>query len=369
MMYLLFIVSSFILNAEVIKLEDRKDIKINLIDFNTYSSCKKKNPNTFINNNIFQERSINEPEFKNYLQIELKKNRISESTIKSILNNAKYLEEPIKKQNSQAEIKKDFRYYSNDIYKVNNNETLERISNFYKANKEIFNKVEERYKIEKEILLSVMYFETKLGTVIGSYRIVDALYTLSINFKGTLRGDMFMSNLIYFAKLVDKKILKISSFSSWAGAVGLTQFMPENIVKYGVKYKEDANKIDLYSVEDSVSSTANFLNKMGWTYRMPILIDVKIPEDLDICNVGFNVSKNIKDWNNMGVDVNFEDKNINIKDLEFVLIAPDINNEVNNKDYFLSSSNFKVLLKYNKSTLYAASMAILYNNLKKMNLA
>ena len=145
----------------------------------------------------------------------------------------------------------------------------------YKKEKKIINKIEEKFSVEKELLLALMGIETNLWKIFGKMDIISSLSTLSFDKR---RKAFFTNELLILLKLIDKNIIsKNILFGSWAGAFGNFQFMPSTIKNYALDYNKNAN-IELKEIEDSFASAANYINKIGWKKINPVFIKLNLKE-------------------------------------------------------------------------------------------
>ena len=186
-------------------------------------------------------------EFKTYA---LKKN-ISEETFDNTMSNVVFLPNVIKYDRFQPEFYEDTKTY---ISKRTSQQKVNQGVKLYKNNKEFINNIDDKFSVEKNLLLALMGIETNFGTYVGKMDILSSLATLSFDKR---RSDFFTNELITILKLVDNGLIdhKIL-FGSWAGAFGNFQFMPSTIEKYAIDF--DGNDIiELKSTEDSFASAAN----------------------------------------------------------------------------------------------------------------
>jgi membrane-bound lytic murein transglycosylase B len=130
-------------------------------------------------------------------------------------------------------------------------------------------RAESTYGVPQEIILGILGVETGFGGHKGSFQALDALSTLA--FKDTRRPEYFKNELAeYLVYCRDQKIDPTTMKSSYAGAIGYPQFMPSNIVKYGVDF-DGSGYIDLNnSPIDAIGSVANYLASHGWQKGKPI---------------------------------------------------------------------------------------------------
>ncbi|MDP6157193.1 MAG: lytic murein transglycosylase, partial [Candidatus Thermoplasmatota archaeon] len=104
----------------------------------------------------------------------------------------------------------------------------------FKENESLFNEIEKKFNVEKEILLALWSIETNFGKYLGKMDIISSLATLSFDKR---RSKFFTKELLILLKLMDKKIIsKETLYGSWAGAIGNFQFMPSSIENYAIDY-------------------------------------------------------------------------------------------------------------------------------------
>ncbi|MDO4936511.1 MAG: lytic murein transglycosylase B [Sutterellaceae bacterium] len=140
---------------------------------------------------------------------------------------------------------------------------------FVKKHRKTILAVQRQYRIPGAVVVSIIGIETIFGKRQGDYRALDTLTTLSFDHKR--RADFFRKELVSYLKLcrktkADPAVMK----GSFAGAVGMCQFMPSNILAYGVDYDKNG-RIDLNnSAADAIASVANYLVKHNWQSTLPI---------------------------------------------------------------------------------------------------
>jgi membrane-bound lytic murein transglycosylase B len=124
-----------------------------------------------------------------------------------------------------------------------------------KANAALFNRLESKYGVPAGALLAVWGMETGFGSYMGKQNTVSAILTLAYDCR---RPEFFRPHAIAALKLVDMGALSASSVGAMHGEIGHTQFLPGNVLKYGVGNK------NLHDRETALASTANFFRAHGW---------------------------------------------------------------------------------------------------------
>ena len=287
------------------------------------------------------------------------KNGISQETINVAFENVKFLDQVIKYDRKQPEFFEDTITYVNkraNILRVNKAKKL------LKKNTNLFIDIEKKFLVEKEILLALWGIETNFGKHVGKMDIISSLATLSYDKR---RRDFFSSQLLILLKLIDNKLLNPKTlYGSWAGAYGNFQFMPSTINKYAIDYDGD-NKIELkLSLEDSLASAANYINKIGWKKGQPCFYKVKLTNKINKKYINssarqINHRLKISKWKKKGV-VNYNGTDLD-SNLKAALILPD---GKPGSPAFLIFENYEKILKWNRSLRFGISVCTLANMIK-----
>jgi len=213
-------------------------------------------------------------QWKNEFKKKALNNDISEKTFDITMANVKFLPQVIKYDRYQPEFYEDTKTY---ISKRTSKKKVQKGINFYLENKDLINNVEKNYKIEKELLLSLMGIETNYGTYVGKMDILSSLSTLSFDKR---RSEFFTNELLILLKLIETKQINYKTlYGSWAGAFGFFQFMPSTIKNHAIDYNND-NHIDLKNPIDAYASAANYLNNMGWDKNSHCFYKVELNDNI-----------------------------------------------------------------------------------------
>lgn len=146
---------------------------------------------------------------------------------------------------------------------------------FWQAHRATLERAERRYGVPAEIIVGVIGVETIYGQQMGGFRLLDALATLSLDFpaehpRAEERRAFFRGELAQFLKLRELTHLDPLQWrGSYAGAMGMPQFMPTSLARFAVDFDEDG-RIDLFkSVPDVIGSVANYFKAFQWQTGMP----------------------------------------------------------------------------------------------------
>jgi len=293
-----------------------------------------------------------------YKKIALKKG-ISQKTIDVAFKNVKFIEQVIKYDRKQPEFFEDTVTY---VSKRATDSKAKKAEELLKKNTHLFSEIENKFKVEKEILLALWGIETHFGKHVGKMDIISSLATLSYDKR---RRDFFSSQLLTLLKLIDKKLIDPSKlYGSWAGAYGNFQFMPSSISRYAIDY-DGNNKIELkISLADSLASAANYINKIGWEKGQPCFYRVKLTKKVKKKYINLSARKishklKISKWKSKGV-VNFDGSELKTN-LKAALILPDGKPET---PTYLVFDNYEKILKWNRSLRFGISVCTLAGMIK-----
>ncbi len=231
---------------------------------------------------------------------------------------------------------------------------------FWNENAQALARAEAAYGVPAEIIVGIIGVETIYGRDTGKFRVLDTLATLAFAYPETpnrsTRMAFFRSelaNTLLFAR--EHKVEPFSLLGSFAGAVGMPQFMPGNILKYGVDFDKDG-QIDLRtSSEDAIGSVANFLVQHGWN-----------PEHRDSPVVAADVSPS-RAWEPLldrGLSATLRPEELRAAGVTTATALPaerlyglvDLQNGAEATEYWVANDNFFAITKYNRSYFYAMSV-------------
>lgn len=209
-------------------------------------------------------------------------------------------------------------------------------------------RVEARYGVPQNIILSIWGRETGYGRARIAHDTVRALATLG--FMGR-RKDFFKSELLDALTILEQDHIARKDFkSSWAGAMGQTQMLPSSFLKYAVDFDGDGQRNIWTSMPDALATTANFLKKQGWNNQISWGYEITLPATLACSAEGPHQARTISDWRALGIKRTRSRKfSARLKQKKASLLLP----AGIYGPGFLVTSNFYVLKKYNESDLYA----------------
>ena len=304
----------------------------------------------------------NEKEFKewlvNFKAYALEK-KISEKTFNLAMSDVVFLPDVIKYDRFQPEFYEDTKTY---ISKRTSKQKVSAGIKLYELNKDFINSVDNKFSVEKELLLALMGIETNFGTYVGKMDILSSLATLSFDQR---RSDFFTKELITILQLIDEgKIDHNILYGSWAGAFGFFQFMPSTIENYAIDYDKN-NIIELKSTKDSFASAANYINKIGWKKNQPCFIKVKLKENIpsNILNTSAKkIHNKIKFKLLKKYIINEDSFNSINENLIASIITPDkdiIPDAQNLDPAYIVFDNYEKILQWNRSLRFSLAVCTL----------
>jgi membrane-bound lytic murein transglycosylase B len=221
---------------------------------------------------------------------------------------------------------------------------------FWVAHRQALDRASVRSGVAPEYLAAILGVETSYGRTTGSYRVLDALVTLTFDYPA--RAKFFRDELEQFLLLMrDARLDPLTIKGSYAGAMGAPQFMPSNYRRYAVDADADGH-VDLWSNWPDISaSVGNYLKEHGWNAGEPVLVEASVPAEKagELDGRKLILAETVGSL--MAKGVNFESDLPS--DAPALLIAVD---EPDGVHWRVGYNNFYVITRYNHSALYAMAV-------------
>jgi membrane-bound lytic murein transglycosylase B len=218
---------------------------------------------------------------------------------------------------------------------------------FWKENRRSLARAEKKYGVAAQYIVAIIGVETNYGRNMGKYRVIDALSTLAFDYPP--RSSFFRRELEQYLLMVREEGIDVfATRGSYAGAIGIPQFMPTSLRRYAVDFNGDGH-IDLTrSSADAVGSVANFLKEHGWQAGEPVLLRAKpSPEALaKYMDGSFEPRYPVAELAAAGLEVEPSPPSADTLGTLVALGA----------EYRLGLRNFYVITRYNRSALYAGAV-------------
>jgi membrane-bound lytic murein transglycosylase B len=212
--------------------------------------------------------------------------------------------------------------------------------------------LEREYGVPPQYLVSFWGMETNYGTFMGDFQALRSVATLACM---TKRVAFFSGETIAALKILANNHMTSQQMrGSWAGAMGNMQFMPSTFVKWAVD-RDGNGKIDIWtSMPDAFASAANFLRGIGFKPGLPATDEVVLPANFPLEQADMSVEKPVRAWAALGVK-RAGGAALPASDEPASIILP----AGWRGPAFILYPNFKAVMNWNRSTLYALSVAIL----------
>ncbi len=229
---------------------------------------------------------------------------------------------------------------------------------FWRAHERWLEQAEARWGVPPEVVVGIIGVETYYGRITGNFRLVDALATLSFDFPPGRRdrSDFFRSELEEFFVLCaregqDPQTLK----GSYAGAMGLPQFMPGSVNRWAVDFDDDGHVDLLGNGADAVGSVAHYLAAFGWQRGLPTHYAVAVPVDATdrAALLGPDILPSF-------TAAQFAERGAELepagRDHDGLLALVELQNGERAPSYVAGTTNFYAVTRYNWSSYYAMAV-------------
>ena len=232
-------------------------------------------------------------------------------------------------------------------------------------------RAEAEFGVPREIIAAIIGVETVYGRVMGDFRVIDALTTLAFDYPR--RAPYFLSELeqyLLFARDQNEDVFGLRG--SYAGAIGIPQFMPGSWRRYAVDFDGDG-RIDLRnSFVDAIGSVGSFLKAHGWQAGQPIALSATIaatPSEANgassdklkaLLDEGIEPKRKLAELTASGITTAGSEAHAQLPAALIDLVTPDQATE-----YLVGFANFYVITRYNRSSFYATSVWQLAQMVKK----
>ena len=222
---------------------------------------------------------------------------------------------------------------------------------FWSKNQDALQRAEQEYGVPAEFIVAIIGVETIYGGNTGSYRVIDALSTLAFDYPP--RAPFFRQQLKEYLLLTrEEQVNPLTLKGSYAGAMGLPQFMPGSFRAYAVDFDHDGH-IDIWqNPTDAVGSVANYFIKHGWQPGQPVVVRADL-KNIALAEKGLSDSL---------------DPKITVQQLQKLSWTPRTSLKVglnvtafrleaeHGNEYWIGLANFHAITRYNRSVMYAMAV-------------
>lgn len=221
---------------------------------------------------------------------------------------------------------------------------------FWDEHQATLERAEREFGVPAAIITAIIGVETLYGTHTGRHRVLDALLTLGLEYPP--RADFFLSELEHFLRLVaEEGVDPLKTRGSYAGAMGMPQFIPSSYRAYAVDFSDSGQRDLLGDAADAIGSVGNYLAAHGWERDRPVAVRARhagaVPQRYrgDDPTPRFRLSD--LGW------VGMYPKTELAPDTEVAVIELD---GADGREYWLGLRNFYAITRYNHSPLYAMAV-------------
>lgn len=222
---------------------------------------------------------------------------------------------------------------------------------FWALHRAALARAEQVYGVPAEIIVAIIGIETRYGRNTGGWRVLEALATLAFDYPR--RAAYFRSELEHFLLYArESKLEPLAVRGSFAGAVGIPQFMPGSYRRWAVDFDGDGRRDLLGSPVDAIGSVANFLREHGWIPGQPTAFRVSVDGEQHrlLLEAGIKPGFSVSELPDYGITLDEtlpEDTQVALLEME-TPDAPSV--------YYVGLDNFYAITRYNQSSFYAISV-------------
>lgn len=301
------------------------------------------------------QAQVDEAKINAFIKKQAADTDMTEKEVRDILDQAQFQQEIIDKISRPAEGTMTWGRYRKIFLTP---ERIEAGVAFWKEHEATLSRVSEESGVPEEVILGIIGVETYFGKIKGSYRVLDALYTLAFGYPK--RSRFFTKELGIFLEIAAAENLDLTSAQgSYAGAMGYSQFMPSSYKAYARSFEEGGTSDLINSPEDAMASVANYLKVHRWKKGQPITSRASLTRQITGLRKQHLRPKNkVVDYTSIGF------KPAEALDAQLPATMIILDGEEGTEHWF-GLYNFYVITRYNRSKLYAMAVTQLANEIKE----
>ncbi len=296
-----------------------------------------------ITQEIFIDQMVKQHDFKKtYLTQLLKKAKLKKSILKIM-------------SRPPGKAKPWYQYHKNFL----GNKRIKKGRKFLTENAVALKNAERTYGVPAEMIVAIIGVETFYGKIMGNIRVIDALKTLAFHYPK--RADFFRSELEHFLLLTRKEGMDpLKPKGSYAGAMGIGQFMPSSFRNYAVDFDGDGTRNIWTNKVDAIGSVANYFKQYGWKTGEAVIKPTQIRKSaVDVLlALKFKPQYTLKKLKQMGLLYQGSESDNTLG------MFIDLETKIGTT-YWLGFQNYYVITRYNRSKHYAMAVYLLSQALTK----
>ncbi len=293
-----------------------------------------------------QQRAADLPEVRDFLAEMVNKHGFDAQWLDQVFAESVILEDVLESINRPAEGMPWHRY--RPIFMTESR--VAKGVEFWDTHADVLARAEAEYGVAQEVIVAIIGVETLYGTRKGKRKILDALVTLA--FKFPRRAAFFRSELEQYLLLCREESFDPEVLTgSYAGAMGVPQFISSSYRRYAVDFDGDNVRDLLNNFDDAVGSVANYLNVHGWIRDAPIVLRARVKGDGHEALLGRGIRPNtsLKNMRATGVAISAGP----VDQTQGALFSLETKK---GDEYWVGLQNFYSITRYNISKLYAMAV-------------
>lgn len=288
----------------------------------------------------------------NGVKAEARQNGISENILNQALGGIKPIPRVIELDRKQPEGTMTFTKYKQ---RVISDARIRKGRILMKEHATELKRASEKYGVPAQYIVALWGVETSFGENTGGFKVIPSLATLAYDGR---RSQFFRTELMNALKILNQGHIQPKNMKgSWAGAMGQNQFMPSSFHAFAVDGNGDGKRDIWGSLPDVFASTANYLSKSGWKEDQKWGRAVKLPQSFPKSLASLKIKKSLADWKNMGVTLPNGNAIPTAAGMKASIVTP---GGLDGPAY-LVYDNYRVIMKWNKSTYFATSVGLIAN--------
>ena len=232
---------------------------------------------------------------------------------------------------------------------------------FWRNNAAKLAEARAKYGVPEEVIIAVIGIETHYGKNTGRFRVLEALTTLAFDYPK--RSKMFRLELEHYLLLAREETMALATpRGSYAGAMGIAQFMPGSYRRYAIDFDGDGKRDLFENASDAIGSVANYLTAHGWQRGEPVAVPANVERSAATSFEASKLSTRVRldELKIRGVTVS----SVYPGEKEAIPLA--LHNR-EGAEYWLGFDNFYVITRYNNSVYYAMAVYQLSRELRKQH--
>lgn len=277
---------------------------------------------------------------------------ISQVTLDKAFTGTSFIKRVIELDRRQPEFTMTFWQY---IGKTISDKRIARGREMLKTHAKLLKQVEDKFGVPPRFLVAFWGLESNFGDYTGSFSLIGSLATLAFDAR---RSKFFTEQLLAALEVIDRGDIAPDVKSSWAGAMGNTQFIPTTYRAYAIDFDGDGRRDLWRSLPDVFASSANYLSRAGWRKEETWGREVRLPKGFDYGLNGLDKKLKLKEWQSMGVR-RADGRDLPVADFDASLVLP----AGADGPAFLVYQNYRTILVWNRSILYALAVGHLADRL------